>query len=219
VPGPVPAGLPSELVRRRPDLVAAERRLAAAGALVDSADAALYPRVALTAGGGTASNHLSDLVDGDFGVWSIGAGLLQPIFQGGRLIAQADVARAEETEALEVWASAVLVAFAEVESALATEQPLRDQEAQLAAAVEASRRALQQGQDRYRQGVESLLTVLETQRRVLDNESRLVNVRRQRLDNRVDLHLALGGGFAPPTETAPPSTPPSTPPNDPRSSR
>lgn len=195
LPGPVPTGLPSELIARRPDIAAAERRLAAARARVGAADAAMLPRLSLTASGGTTSDDLGDLLDGDFRVWSLGANLLQPIFEGGRLRAQADGAVAEADEAFELYANTVLAALAEVEIALAAEAPLRRQEERFATAVEEASASLTLAEDRYRQGVEGFLTVLDARRRVFQNESNRIAVRRQRLETRVDLHLALGGGF------------------------
>jgi len=195
LPGPVPIGLPSELIARRPDVAAAERRVAAARRRVDAADAALLPRLSLTASGGTTSVALGDLLDGDFRVWSIGANLLQPIFEGGRLRARADGAVADASEAIELYADTVLNALAEVEIALSAEAPLQRQEERYAAAVEEATASLALAEDRYRQGIEGFLTVLDARRRVFQNESNRIAVRRLRLETRVDLHLALGGGF------------------------
>ena len=99
IPILVPTGLPAELLWRRPDLAAAERRLAATGADLESAWAGLYPRFSLTASGGTSSNELKDLVNGEFSVWRLAGNAMQPIFQGGRLIAAVDAAAARRDEA------------------------------------------------------------------------------------------------------------------------
>src|SRR5690606_19001087 len=112
----VPAGLPSELLRRRPDLQAAERRVAAAGCRVESAQAALYPRLSLTGSAGTQSTDLEDLVDTDFRVWSLGANLLEPLFRGGALRAEVRRQQARRAEAFANYGNAVLTAFAEVEN-------------------------------------------------------------------------------------------------------
>ena len=196
VPDPVPAGLPSELVTRRPDLVAAERRLAAADARLAEARRSLYPRLILTASGGTSSNELKDLLDGDFRVWSLIANLLQPVFQGGRLRAGVDAAEARSREVLSVFAEEVLRAFAEVESALAAEGFLAGREEDLREAAAQADAARRLAQDRYDAGLEDLVTVLDSQRRYLTARSLFLAVRRLRLDARVNLHLALGGGFA-----------------------
>jgi NodT family efflux transporter outer membrane factor (OMF) lipoprotein len=195
LPPQVPAGLPADLVGRRPDLVAAERRLAAAGGRLAASRRSLYPRLKLTASGGTTSEELGDLLDGDFSVWSLAAGLFQPLFQGGRLRAAVDRREALERLALASYASAALRAYAEVESALAAEQRLAAREDHLSESARQARAARALAHDRYLGGLEPYVTVLEAQRRELAAESLLLSARRLRLDNRVDLHLALGGGF------------------------
>ncbi len=195
LPPPVPAGLPSELVTRRPDLVAAERRLAAAGQRIREARASLYPQVRLTASGGTASSELSDLLDKDFRVWNVVGNLLAPLFQGGRLRAGVDLARANVQQALALYAEAVLRAFSEVETALASERILAERETALREAVEQSRAAYGISQQRYAGGLVDIVTLLDAQQRLFAAESQLLGVRRARLEARVNLHLALGGGF------------------------
>ena len=195
-PPPVPAGLPSELLARRPDLAAAERRLEAAGFEVARARAALYPGFRLTGSAGRQSDELRDLLDNDFTVWSIAGNLLQPLFQGGRLRDGVDLARASFEEATALYAAAVLRALGEVETALAAERYLEARADALADAAEEARRAQELAEERYRAGLADFLAVLEAQRRTFDAESRLLEVRRQRLDARIDLVLALGGGFA-----------------------
>ncbi len=200
VPPPVPAGLPAALLSRRPDLAASERRLTATLERQDAARAALYPRISLTASGGTASNELSDLLDWDFRVWSVVGNLVQPIFQGGRLRAGVYRADAQRTEALATWAAAVLKSFAEVETALTAERLLTEREIHLDSAAAHAEAAEALAVDRYRSGLEEYITVLESQRAALATRSRHLTVRRELLDNRVDLILALGGGFRVPEE-------------------
>jgi len=194
-PASVPAELPAELLSRRPDLAAAERRLAASGARIKEARAALYPRISLTASGGTRSDDLGDLLDGKFSIWTLGANVLQPIFQGGRLIAGIDLAVAEQQEALAAYVQSALFAFAEVESSLAAEQFLARREVALRNAVEQAVAAQGLAEDRYSRGLDDFIPVLESQRTAFLRQSELLVVRRQRLDVRVSLHLALGGGF------------------------
>lgn len=193
--GRVPAGLPAELLVRRPDLVAAERGLAAAGARVAEARAALFPRLALTASGGTASEDIADLLDRSFSVWSLAGNLAQPLLEGGRLRAGVDLARAEQAEAAALYAAAALEAYREVETFLAAESYLADREQQLGVAAEQARAALRLANERYSAGLERYVTVLASQRNVLIAESDHIAVRRARLQTRVDLYLALGGGF------------------------
>ncbi|MEM7349562.1 MAG: efflux transporter outer membrane subunit [Acidobacteriota bacterium] len=195
VPDPIPVGLPSELVTRRPDLQAAERRLAAAGLRVQEARRALYPRLTLTASGGTTSDSLSDLLDSDFSIWSFAGSLLQPIFQGGRLRAAVDFAEASRDRALALYAQSILRALAEVESALSAERLLAAEEAAQAAAADESKAAARLAEDRYLAGLGDYLTILESQRLAFVSESRLLTVRTLLLTHRVDLHLALGGDF------------------------
>jgi NodT family efflux transporter outer membrane factor (OMF) lipoprotein len=195
MPPAVPAGLPADLLTRRPDLVAAERRAAAGDRRLAAATAALYPRIALTATAGTATQELGDLLDPDFFVWSLVGNLTQPLFEGGRL--RAEVAREEALlrELAEGYASVALVALHEVESALATEQTFADRERHLQRATLEAGEARLQSQDRYLRGLENSTTLLDAQRRALTAEAQWLTARRLRLDNRIDLHLALGGGF------------------------
>lgn len=194
-PPAIPAGLPVDLVLRRPDLLAAERRVIAAQARTGEARRNLLPRISLTGSTGTTSNEIGDLLDGDFSVWSIAGSLLQPLFQGGRLRAQVAANVAGQDAALARFAQNALEAFSEVESALAAESLLATREAHLAAALENAQGAWRLAEDRYGQGVGELLSVLEAQRRALAAESELIGVRAARLQTRIDLHLALGGGF------------------------
>ena len=195
VPPPPPTGLPAELVRRRPDLVAAERQLAAASERIAASKAALYPRFALTASGGTAADEFKNLLSGDYFIWMIASNLVQPLFEGGRLRAHVAAATGRTDEAVAIFAQQVLDAYGEVETALHAEGLLSERERLLRIATEQARKAVEVSQNRYGQGVEAFILVLESQRRALDAESAVLSVRRLRLENRVNLHLALGGGF------------------------
>lgn len=197
----IPAGLPSELLSRRPDLTAAERRLAAADARLYQAKASLLPRISLTASGGTSTAELADLISSDFGVWTLAANITQPLLQGGRLRAGVNLAEARARQALAEYQKTALIAFAEVETALVSEQYLLSRETDLVRAADQAKAALRLAQDRYVSGVEPFLTVLESQRRAFEAESLLIAVNRQRIENRVDLHVALGGGFEEKTRT------------------
>lgn len=203
----VPVGVPAELLSRRPDLAAAAYRVYASDKRIDSAKAALLPRIAITGRAGTISDDVSDLLDGDFGVWTIASNLVQPIFEGGRLRAGVARAKGAAAEAGADYATAALQAFAEVESALADERHVAAIVAALEAATEQSVAAEELATQRYRSGLESYVTVLAAQRSALDSQSTLLDARRLLLDNRIDLHLALGGGFTDPElqATQPPS--------------
>lgn len=195
VNGPIPAGLPAQLVGRRPDLVAAERRLAAADRRLAQARRALLPRISLTASTGRSSSALSSLLDGDFSVWSLVGNIAQPLLQGGRLRAGVDQAAAAAEHALFAYAQSALRAYGEVEAALNAEGLLASQERALATAAEEALAARTLAEERYARGLADLIALLESQRRAFDAQSRLLAIRRQRLDTRIDLHLALGGGF------------------------
>jgi len=192
----VPAGIPADIIRRRPDLVAAERRLAAANSRFIEARRSLYPRLSLTASGGRSSDELSDLLDGNFTVWSAVGNLVQPLLQGGRLRAGVDLAAIREKQALANFAQSVLDACAEVETALAAENILSQREQALEIAAEQALAARNLAEDRYASGLLDFIAVLEAQSRAFEARSQLTSVRRQRLDARVDLYLALGGGFS-----------------------
>ncbi|HEU4364196.1 MAG TPA: efflux transporter outer membrane subunit [Candidatus Krumholzibacteria bacterium] len=195
VAGAVPGGLPSELLIRRPDLVAAERRYAASESRVSQSRRAFFPRLTLTGSAGTTSNELEDLVDLDFGVWSIAAGLAQPIFQGGRLRANLAQSHARADQSLAAYVQALLLAFGEVEQALTAETLLAERERHVAEAARQSRAAYRLAQREYEAGLADYISVLETQRSAIATSSELIAVQRERLDARINLHLALGGGF------------------------
>jgi multidrug efflux system outer membrane protein len=192
---PVAAGLPSTLLERRPDLRSREAALAAARADVDAARAALLPSIRLTGSAGFASDALSGLFSPAGMLASLAAGLTAPIFDAGRLAGARDVALAREAELVEAYRGAVIDAFRDVEDALAAIEYLAaTEEAQRAAAGEA-RRAYELAEARYRAGVVSFLTVLETQRTLFQQEDTLEQTRLARLDAAVGLYRALGGGW------------------------
>jgi outer membrane protein, multidrug efflux system len=192
---PVPVGLPSELLTRRPDLVASMERLRAADLRLFEARKELWPSLSLTAGGGRRSSEVGDLLDSDFNVWSIGANLFQPLFQGGRLAAGIDLESARVKESLAGFAQAILQAFSEVEIALAVESSIDRRRTQLADAARHATAAESLAQARYLEGRHDILAVLTARRQSFDATSSLISTRRARLEARVDLHLALGGGF------------------------
>ena len=195
-PAAIPRGLPAELVTRRPDLRSAESRLAAAGLDVAEARANLYPRLSLTGSGGTLSSEIQDLLDDEFSVWSLAANILQPVFQGGRIRAGIELSEARLRELSESYVQQVLQAFGEVEAALAAERFLAQQEAALQEAAIQSIAAERLANDRYEYGLDGYLAVLEAQRNSFVAQSEWILARRQRLDNRVNLNLSLGGGYA-----------------------
>lgn len=202
LPEAIRAGLPADLVSRRPDLMAAERRLAASHARYKQARRALYPRISLTGSAGASSRDLASLLDGDFSVWNLAGNILQPLFQGGRIRGGIRLAASQSEQAVSAYVQSVLSAYAEVETALAAESLLAKRQAALETATEQALAARRLAEDRYAGGLVDLNTMLDAQRGAYASESQLIAVRRQRLENRVNLHLALGGGFESPRGTA-----------------
>ena len=195
MPAAVPAGVPANLVARRPDLAAAERQVAASEARLRVARRELLPDFSLTANTGTSTNTLRTLLNGDFGVWGLVGNVVAPLWQGGRLRAEISRADARVAEVLASYVNTALVAYSEVETALAAEEYLADRVIHLTTSVEQARAAERLADERYRTGLDTYITVLDSQRSAFQAESQLIAARRLRLENRVDLYLALGGGF------------------------
>jgi len=202
-PGPVPAGLPSELLERRPDVVAADRRVAAAFYGIQEAKAARLPSISLTASVDDISSDLFVLQDRDNPVWSAGASLLQPVFNAGALQTQVRIRTAEQKQAIAEYGRIGARAFAEVEDTLSAEFAAGRREAVLARAVTENKTALEFGQQRFKVGSGDLRAVSQQQLAVFGSTSALLRVQSERLVQRVNLYLALGGGFA----AAPATTP------------
>ena len=196
MPAPVPVGLPSELLERRPDVVAAERRVAAAFNRIGEAQAARLPRISLTAGISSISSDVIVLQDRDNPSWGLGVNLLAPIYQGGALRAQVDIRTTEQKLAVAAYASAGQRAFGEVENALAAEFALNDREAILQANVRDNERALELAQAQFRVGSADRRAVEQRQLALQSARTSLLRVQSERLAQRVNLHLALGGDFS-----------------------
>jgi multidrug efflux system outer membrane protein len=204
MPGPIPVGLPAELLERRPDIVAAERRIAAAFYLGEEAKAARLPRISLTASVNAISSDLFVLKDRDNPVWSAGASLTAPLFLGGQLQAQVDIRTAEQKTALADYGRIGARAFGEVESALSAALALEEREEILKDAVEQNVRALEFANTRYRVGVGDLRAVQQQSLSVSAARTALLRVQAERLVQRVNLHLALGGSFQADTQASKP---------------
>jgi NodT family efflux transporter outer membrane factor (OMF) lipoprotein len=195
LPPKIPAGLPADLIQRRPDLVAAERQLAATDRELRASKKNLLPQISLTASGGTSSQEFENLLNGDFGVWTLAGNLTQPIFQGGRIIANIDRSATLRDQAVANYRDSALRAFFEVETTLAAEQFIRREQAKLAIAAEEAVAAESLAWNRYRSGTGNFLTALDTRRTAVAARGRLLSVANLFLQNRVDLYLALGGAF------------------------
>jgi multidrug efflux system outer membrane protein len=194
-PGPVPAGLPSELLERRLDVAAAERRVAAAFYMVGEAEAARLPRISLTANVSSISSDLFLLKDRDNPVWSAGAGITAPIFMGGALKAQVEIRTAEQKAAVADYGRVGSRAFAEVENALSAGFNLAERVKTLEAAVTENDRALELARVRVRVGSADERAVQQQALALAAARAALTRAQSERLVQRVNLHLALGGSF------------------------
>ncbi len=195
IPAAVSIGVPSELLERRPDVIAAERRVAAAFNRIGEAKAAQLPRISLTAGGSNISSDVFVLKDRSNPAFSCGANLLAPIYQGGVLRAQVEIRTAEQKEAVAQYASIAQRSFSEVENALAAENVLRDRDAILGANIIDNARALELVQIQFRVGSVDLRAVEQRQLALYTAQTTRLRVQSERLAQRVNLYLALGGGF------------------------
>ncbi|HEX5131812.1 MAG TPA: efflux transporter outer membrane subunit [Candidatus Krumholzibacteria bacterium] len=191
----VPAELPSSLLWRRPDVAAAEAQLAASSARIGAARANLFPSINLTGTYGSASSDLSDLFTGPALIWNFGAGLLQPIFHGGRNRALVAAAQARQREAVAVYLQTAQGAFQDVEDALFAVSAYHERRLALQDQSEALTNARALAGDRYREGESSFLDVLDVERSRLAAELQYAGARRDELKSAVELYRALGGGF------------------------
>ena len=196
VPSLPGAGLPSELLERRPDLVAADRRIAAAFNSREAAHAARLPRIGLSGTLGGSSNELSNLLSPANLAWQLGASLVAPLIDGGLGEAQVEQATADQEAAIAAYAAAALTAFGEVETALDQAVVLRDREDALTEALSEAEEALRIAELRFNAGESDLLEVLQIRQRVDGAQSNLLSVERGRLSQFVDVNLALGGDFS-----------------------
>ncbi|RXZ33251.1 efflux transporter outer membrane subunit [Oxalobacteraceae bacterium CAVE-383] len=202
-------GLPSELLTRRPDIRRDEARLAAANANVAAARAALFPSIRLTGSTGAQSSALQSLFDGPNLLANLGLSLTAPIFDGGRLANQRELAIAQQQELVQVYRSTVINALSEVEKALGQIESLEQQYKLKRTEVEQARVAFELSEVRYRIGAEDLMTVLDTQRSLSDADTALGLLKLQRLQATVTLYKALGGGWREdPTQPPAPDLPP-----------
>ena len=192
---PVPTGLPSELLLRRPDIRGAWLNLLAADADLAAAHKARFPQLSLTGSTGATSVRLSELLDGGFSSWSLAFGLTQPLFDAGRLAALEEQALIRVRIAEEAWLGLVYDAFADVENAVSRQASLKTRYEAFLEAQKNSRAALELALDQYQRGLVTYTTVLESQRQAFDAEATVIQLRNQRLQNRLALYLALGGDF------------------------
>jgi multidrug efflux system outer membrane protein len=192
-----PAGLPSTLLERRPDVQAAEQNLVAANARIGVAKAAMFPTLSLTGALGGESAGFSNLLTGPARIWSLGFGLTLPLFDAGRLSARTEQAEARQRQSVANYQKAVETAFRETSDAITNLGAAAASEAELKVKVDAARQALELARIRYQSGYSGYLEVLDAQRTANDAELALVRNRQSRLAYSVDLMKALGGGWSP----------------------
>ena len=194
-PPAIPAGLPSELLARRPDLRQAEQNLLAAQARISEAKAALFPDLSLTGNFGSESRRLADLFSGPATIWGLSAGLVQTVFNAGRTEAGIQAADAGQTQALVGYEQAVQQAFREVLDALVAHRQARELGAADQRRASALARTLELADLRYRNGVDNYLQVLDAQRNLYQAQQSAIDARRAQLAASADLIKALGGGW------------------------
>jgi outer membrane protein, multidrug efflux system len=213
LPVELPAGLPSALLTRRYDVLAAEERLYGADANIDAARKAYFPTITLTGIVGFASPALRDLFDSGRYAWSASPGIGLPIFNAGRLTSNLEAAQAQQRIAVEQYKLTIRVAFREVEDALASYQRLTEERTALTQATNANRERLRLSELRYRAGVAAYFEVLDSSRQLFDSELALIQVTAGQYQSVIQLYQALGGGYDASTAAAPslPATPYSAP--------
>lgn len=190
----IPAGLPSDLLLRRPDVLVAEQNLIAQNALAGSANANLFPNISLTGLLGGASNELSSLTDGPL-AWNVGGSILGPLFNFGRLQRQLDIEQSKTRQALLTYERTVLDAFRSVEDALVEITTLKEQLKARKDRLDASLNAQYLSGERYDKGVTSFLEFLESQRQAFESELNYTETRRELLNAYVNLYTVLGGDW------------------------
>ncbi len=195
LPPEIPVGLPSELLRRRPDIRRAERQLAAATAQVGVATADLFPKFSLTGAFGFQSISASDWFTGGSRIWSVGPTIRWPIFDAGKIRANIEVRNAQQEQALRLYEKTVLTAFQDVETSLVNYSKEQARYRSLINAVAANRRAVQMANELYLKGLNDFLNVLDAQRSLYSAENDLAQSEAAMASNMVSLYKALGGGW------------------------
>jgi multidrug efflux system outer membrane protein len=197
VPPSVPVGLPAMLLERRPDVMEAERLLVAANADVGAARALFYPTISLTAAFGALSGDFGNLLKGDSLIWSVGANLFQPLFNGKRIRRNYEASIARFDQAIVQYQGSALNAYREVADALVTIQKLAQVRLEQEGGVVALRDASQLSRDRYETGLSTYLEVLIADQQLFERELDLAQTRGDQLRVVAQLYRALGGGWQP----------------------
>lgn len=190
-----PVGLPSELLLRRPDILSAERKYTEAVQRNKEAVRAIFPAFSLTGAVGTSTTELSNIFNNDFSTWSIGGNITQAILTGGRLFREKDIRKSETKATFIELKDTVLNAFGEVETTLATEKYIRLRLSETEKALTLAKEASEAAQQDFRDGATDIQTALNAETRIIQAASSAVSLQRLLLENRIDLHLSLGGDY------------------------
>jgi len=207
-PPVIPAGLPAQLLERRPDVLQAERFLMASNADIGAAKALFYPTISLTGSAGSLSGSLSDFMRPDAIVWNVGASLLQPIFNGNRIKRNYEAAKARFDQALAVYQRTALVSYREVADALVSIEKLGQRRVEFEGGVEALRDGVQLARSRYDTGLSSYLEVLVADQQLFQQELQLAVTRGEQFRAFAQFYRSLGGGWQPEQPIPPPPVPP-----------
>jgi len=211
VPPAIPVGVPAALLERRPDVVEAERLLVASNADIGAAKALFYPTISLTGAVGAVSGDLSNLLKGDSIIWSVSAGLFQPLFNAGRNRRNYEAAQARFEQALAQYQQTALNAYREVADALISIEKFAQVRVEQEAGVLALRDAAQLSRARYDNGLSTYLEILIADQQLFQLELQLAQTRGDQLRAISQLYRALGGGWQPEAPTSAPATPPTQP--------
>lgn len=195
LPRPPPAGIPSEMLERRPDIVSSERKIASAFNATAQAKAARLPKISLTSNIGGTSSSLADIISSPNVAWQLGSNLVVPLFDGGKRKIDVEIATVEQKQAIANYAQAALTAFSEVENNLDQGTVLANRETALNDALKQSNKAYSIAKLRYKEGETELLDTLQIQQQAIKAESNLLSIKRTQLEQRINLYLALGGSW------------------------
>lgn len=193
---PIPAGLPSEILIQRPDVLAAQLRWQSAESNYNAANKAIYPSFDLTISADNASRILGNVLSTENLIWSIIGNISQTVFDAGTKEARAQIAKAQSDQALSQYVSVLLDSFTEVETGIALQQSLGEQLEQNIIANENSQLALEQAREQYILGLDDVLTLLTAERNSFVSQSQVVSLKNQQIQNLLSVYLALGGDYA-----------------------
>jgi NodT family efflux transporter outer membrane factor (OMF) lipoprotein len=195
LPAAPPAGLPSSVLERRPDIIAAERQVAAAYSATDQAKAAQLPHFSLNGNLGGSSDSLSNVLSPSNVAWQLASNILVPLFDGGLRQIDVEIANVEQQQSLDNYRKSALNAFSEIEQNLDSGHDFSSREKALEEAYQESEKALKIANIRYQEGENELLDTLQIQQQAMSAKSSLLSIKRSQLEQRVNLYLALGGSW------------------------